>query len=217
MQKNRFVSRRVLTHLALGGSVALLYESMNDLFPYERYDLLVVTMGYASLALICLSLVIGTWYLLRQRRNPVNLDVRRDVGIWAGITGGWHVVLVLRGIVPNGQLPVYFLRETSSGGYTLQLSLFGISNDLGLCALLLLTLLSVLSNTASLRWLKGRRWKQVQRLTYPLLLLAVGHTLGYQYLNLRGPWLLSFVLLLVALVCVAQGWGIALTLARRRR
>jgi sulfoxide reductase heme-binding subunit YedZ len=216
MQKKHLISRRMLTHLVLGGSVALLYETINDLFPSRRYDLWIVALGYASLVLICLSLSIGTCYLLHQRRNPVNLDMRRDIGIWAGITGGWHVVLVLRGIVPSGQLPFYFLRETSSGGYTLQLSLFGISNDLGLLALLLLTLLSVLSNTASLRWLKGRRWKQIQRLTYPLLLLAVGHTLGYQYFNLRGPLLLIFVLCLVVLVCLAQGWGIALMVSRRK-
>jgi DMSO/TMAO reductase YedYZ heme-binding membrane subunit len=72
------------------------------------------------------------------------------------------------------------------------------------------------SNTFSLRILKGKRWKQVQRLTYLLMLFAAAHTLGYEYLNLREPVFFVFVIVLLALVLVCQGIGIVLMLLRRR-
>jgi DMSO/TMAO reductase YedYZ heme-binding membrane subunit len=85
------------------------------------------------------------------------------------------------------------------------------------CATLLLIVLLALSNTVSLRVLKGKRWKQLQRLTYPLALLAVAHTFGYQYLNLRGPVLLVMVIIPLVMVLACQGLGIVLTVSQQRR
>ena len=73
------------------------------------------------------------------------------------------------------------------------------------------------SNQCALRVLKGKRWKQLQRLTYPLVLLAVAHTFGYQYLNLRGPFLLVLLIIPIVIVLACQGLGIVLTLSRQRR
>jgi len=67
------------------------------------------------------------------------------------------------------------------------------------------------------RWLKGKRWKQLQRLAYPLALAAVLHTLGFQYLNLRGPILSGCVFGIILLVFICQGSGIALHHSRQRR
>lgn len=78
-------------------------------------------------------------------------------------------------------------------------------------------MLLALSNTASLRYLKGKRWKLLQRLTYLLIPLILVHTFGYQYLNLRAPVFTWGVIALSILVLVCQGLGIALTLARRKR
>ena len=76
-------------------------------------------------------------------------------------------------------------------------------------------LLLALSNAVSLRVLKGKRWKQLQRLMYPLVLLAVAHTFGYQYL--RGPFLLVLLIILIIIVLACQGLGIVLTLSRQCR
>ena len=79
-------------------------------------------------------------------------------------------------------------------------------------------MLLTLSNTISLRVLKGEHWKRLQRLTYPLALFAVIHTFGYQYLNLRVPFLFLMVIILIELVLIGQGLGIkGLTLSRQRR
>jgi sulfoxide reductase heme-binding subunit YedZ len=216
-QVKRLRPRRVMTHLLLGGIVMALYLLIAIFIPRgKQAGFLIVALGYLSLSLIFVTLLIGPLNLLRLRHNPVNIDLRRDVGIWAGITGCWHVLLVFRGTLLNDQILRYFL-QTGCCGYTPLLNVFGISNDLGLFATLLLILLLALSNAVSLRVLKGKRWKQLQRLTYPLVLLAVAHTFGYQYLNLRGPFLLVLLIIPIVIVLACQGLGIVLTLSRQRR
>ena len=217
MQSTQFGFKRVITHLFLGGIPITLSLLLVLYFPRDKpIEFLIIAWGYLSLLLICIALLIGPIHLLRVRRNPVNLDLRRDVGIWAAITGCVHILLVFRGTLLDNQLFLYFLR-TGCCGYVPLLNVYGISNDLGLFAALLLLLLLTLSNTVSLRVLKGKRWKQLQRLTYLLVLFAVAHTFGYQYLNLRGPFLLVLVVILIVIVIVCQGLGIVLTLSRRHR
>lgn len=209
--------KRWITHLLLSGVVVALYLlSARFLARGKQIELLIILLGYLSLLLVCVTLLIGPLNLLRQRRNPVNIDLRRDIGIWAGITGCLHVLLVLRGSLGNGQALLYFLSQ-SCCGYTPLLTVFGLSNDAGLFATLLLILLLALSNTFSLRILKGKRWKWLQRLAYPLALLALAHTFGFQYLNLRGPLIIGLIAGLSVIVLVCQGLGMALTLARRTR
>jgi methionine sulfoxide reductase heme-binding subunit len=212
-----FGLKRVVTHLSLGGMAMMLYVFIALFIPREKQvGFLIIALGYLSLLLICVTLLIGPLNLLRSRRNPVNLDLRRDIGIWAGIAGCWHVALVLRGTLLNGQVLLYFMRAGCCG-YIPQLNIFGISNDFGLFATLLLLMLLTLSNTISLRLLKGKYWKRLQRLTYPLAIFAVIHTFGYQYLNLRVPFLFLVVIILIVLVLVGQGLGIGLTLSRQHR
>lgn len=215
MQAKRVAHPRLVTHLVLGSMMAALYLFLARLFPGGRQiELFVIVLGYLCLILACVSLLIGPLSLLRRRRNPVNIDLRRDIGIWAGITGCLHVLFVLRGRVQDGLILLYFLREGPQG-YMPLFSVFGMSNDFGLFATLLLLLLLALSNTASLRYLKGKYWKLLQRLTYLLVPLILVHTFGYQYLNLRGPLLVWGVIALSIGVLACQTMGIALTLARR--
>lgn len=210
-----FGFQRVITHLVLLGMTVTLYLLIGFLVPEgKQVGFLIVALGYLSLLLIGVTLIIGPFNLLRSRRNPVNIDLRRDVGIWAAIAGCWHVLLVFHGTVLNGQLLQYFLQ---AGSYRMQLDVYGFSNDFGLLATLLLLLLLALSNAVSLRVLKGKWWKRMQRLTYPLALLAVAHTLGYQYLNVRGQFLFVMVIILIVLVLTCQACGIVLTMSRRRR
>lgn len=217
MQTKRMPRQRITTHLCLGGLVVALYLLIARFLPVGKgFELLIIALGYLSLLLIALTLLIGPLHLLRSRRNPVNIDLRRDVGIWAALTGCLHVLLVLRGNIGDGEALLYFLRRGCCG-YTPLLTIYGLSNDAGLFATVLLLLLLVTSNTLSLRLLKGKRWKLLQRLTYLLIALAVAHTLGYQYLNLRGAIFTWGMVLLSALILVCQGWGIAVTLARRER
>ena len=66
-----------------------------------------------SLCLLCVTLLIGPLNLLRKRLNPVNIELRRDTGIWAGITGCLHVVFALLDIIAAASSS--FLLPTRTG------------------------------------------------------------------------------------------------------
>lgn len=215
--KQRLSLQNFPTHAVIIGIMAIFYVlSRSFVTPVKLTGFLMVILGYFSLLLICVTLLIGPLALLRWRRNPVNIEVRRDVGIWAGITGGLHVLLTFRGTLVNNYILFFFLRPNCCGGYVPELHLFGISNDIGLLATILLLVLTALSNTVSLRLLRGKWWKRVQRLTYPLVVLALLHTFIYQYINIRDAILIVLTIALLLLVLICQGVGIALTLSRKR-
>ena len=217
MQAKFLVWKRWLTHLLLCTIVSALYVLVERFFPAEkRGEALLRSLGYLSLLLLGVTLLIGPLNLLRQRRNPVNIDLRRDIGIWAGIAGCLHVLLALRGSLRDNRILLYFLRQGCCG-YTPLFTIYGLSNDAGLFATLLLLLLLALSNTLTLRLLKGKRWKWLQRSSYLLALLALAHTFGFQYLNVRGAVWTGLVLALSGIVLICQTGGIMLMLLRRRR
>ena len=207
---------RLATHLALalltivGCLVAVVFDRSAVLA-----EPLSLGLGYIGLLYIGASLLIGPLYLARQRRNPVNLYIRRDVGIWAGITSLLHVVLGLQ-IFEQGQILLYFFRQVQ-GHYLPQLDLFGLSNWVGLLAAVIVLVLLVLSNDWSLRRLKGKRWKGIQRWTYPLIVLAILHTFGYQITNTRdAPYILA-VVGFTLILAIGQGTGALVYLQRQSR
>jgi sulfoxide reductase heme-binding subunit YedZ len=136
---------------------------------------LTVGLGYVGLLFIIFTLLVGPYKLLWQRRNPVNINLRRDIGIWAGLTGAAHVVVGFQ-VHQRGRILRYFFNKDGE----FLTNLFGASNVAGLFATLLIILLLLLSNDISLKQLKGPRWKFLQRFNYVLFVLVVAHTFGYQ-------------------------------------
>lgn len=210
--------KRWLAHLAL------LLVTLGGIFATQRLYLptaafgfvLTIATGYLSLVMIVLTLLIGPFKLLRQRRNPVNIDLRRDVGIWAAFNGVVHVIF---GFQVHDRLGIvgYFLRETESGSYTLLTNRFGIANWVGLVATVILLALLFTSNDLMLRRLKGRRWKALQRWNYGLAGLAFLHTFLYQMVSGRERDFVTFTLLLTLALLAGQFVGIQLYRARHDR
>lgn len=210
-----FGLRRLLTHVALALVSAGACWAAHLYVPRaEAAFVFMLGFGYISLAFIALTLLIGPINLLRQRRNPVSINLRRDVGIWAGITGCLHIVFALQ-LHFQGRVWFYFFAPVD-GGFRPLLNRFGIANWLGLAAAVILVLLLLTSNTLSLRRLKGKRWKQLQRLNYGLAVLVLLHTLLLQGNGQRQPIFMYVVLLMTLLVMVVQWWGMGLYRSRRR-
>jgi sulfoxide reductase heme-binding subunit YedZ len=176
---------------------------------------LTIATAYISLALIVLTLLIGPFKLMVQRRNPVNIDLRRNVGIWAAFNGIVHVIF---GLQVHDRVGVigYFLRQTAEG-YTLLTNRFGIANWVGLVATVILLVLLFTSNDLSLRRLKGRRWKALQRWNYGLAGLTLLHTFLYQVVSGRERDFVTFTLLLTLVLLAGQFMGIQLYRASRNR
>ncbi len=209
-----FTPRRWLTHFVLALFSVGGYLLAGRYAPKGSPDyLLTIGMGYVSLALISLSLIIGPLMLLRQRQNPVNLMLRRDVGIWAGITGLIHVFFGLF-LNARGDLLTNFLRWTEDG-YRILTSLRGITNDIGLIATLILLALLLTSNNLMLRRLKGKPWKALQRWNYVLFGLVLLHTFTYQRVSIRESYFRSGTLLLMLGALIVQAVGIQLYRQRK--
>lgn len=208
---------RWLTHFALLlitlGAVYLTrrFYAPNAALSY----ILTIATGYLSLGLLIITLLVGPLKLMWQRRNPVNVDLRRDVGIWTAINGLIHVVF---GLQVRERLGVigYFLRETANG-YVLLTNRFGIANWVGLAATVILIVLLATSNDWSLRKLRGPRWKAVQRWNYGLAGLALLHTFLYQMVSGREHYLITATLAFTLVLLAGQFVGIQLYRAGRRR
>jgi sulfoxide reductase heme-binding subunit YedZ len=137
----------------------------------------------------------------------VNIDLRRDTGIWAGISGCLHVFFALQ-LHVQGQILFYFFQPTQEGSLRPLLNRFGVGNYIGAAATILLVLLLLTSNMLSLRKLKGRRWKTLQRSNYILAILALLHTLIFQESSHREPIFMDTLFIVGAAVIALQMVGL---------
>src|SRR3954467_12272387 len=96
MWKPSYWTRRMLRHLALlsAACITTCLAYVATAPPDVRHRLSMAT-AYAALAFLAASLALGTWNVLTRRPNPVSFDLRRDIGIWAGVLALLHTVIGL--------------------------------------------------------------------------------------------------------------------------
>jgi methionine sulfoxide reductase heme-binding subunit len=167
--------------------------------------------AYPALVLLGATLLIGPLNLLRNRPNPVSIDLRRDLGIWAGILAILHTAIGQ--CVHLRERPwMYYVYGPAEHPHRLALrhDLFGFANDSGAFAALIVVALLATSNDFSLRTLGTRRWKQLQRWNYAAAALVALHAFGYQGIEKQRP---QFVAVVVA--CVATALAMQWAAARR--
>lgn len=184
--------------------------------PYTMFGLSMAS-GYVGLLAVSIVLILGPWNVVRNRPNPVSTDLRRDLGIWAGVLGLVHVVTGLQ-VHFRGRMWLYFL-DPSGRPHPVPLrhDLFGLANFAGLGATLVLLMLLALSNDLSLRALGARRWKSLQRWNYAYLALVIAHTAAYQVVTERARLYVALSVAMVGVVIAAQLAGIRLNVLRSRK
>jgi sulfoxide reductase heme-binding subunit YedZ len=171
--------------------------------------------GYIALGLIGLTLLIGPANLLLRRRTPVSSYLARDIGMWAAIISVIHVIV---GFFVHGP-PAPFVKRILFYFFTPDGSPltngFGMGNWTGLAGTVIVVGLLAISNDFSLRKLKAKRWKNLQRLNYALFTLVLVHAIFYGAL-LRITSITTILLgFIVSLVFLGQLIGIWLW--RRRQ
>lgn len=180
--KRERLIRRVWVHhlpiaLATLACVAVLYVTR----PYKDViSKASFATAYPALVLIGATLLIGPWNLLRGIRTPASSDLRRDLGIWAGIIGILHSV-VGQMVHLRGRFWLYYVYEHPER-HTIPLrhDLFGFANFTGLLGAIVVLALLATSNDYSLRALGTPRWKQLQQWNYAAFVLVAAHTIAYQ-------------------------------------
>ncbi len=187
--------------LATAGCVVLSWEvfaARRDLVSHIS-----IATAYPALVLTSAALLLGPWQVLRRRHNPVSSDLRRDLGIWAGIMALVHTVVGLN-VHLRGRPWLYFVDEHRRVRH----DLFGFGNDTGLIAALLFLMLLAISNDLSLRRLGTRKWKSLQRWTYAAAALTILHAVAYQQVEKRQAAYQVAVWGITATLAVVQlaGW-----------
>lgn len=209
------VSRRLLAHhLPIALLAILIAIVLYFTRPYhDVISRLSFATAYPALALLAATLLIGPWNLLRRAPNPTSIDLRRDLGIWAGIVGIAHTA-VGQCVHLRGRPWLYYVyRPQEHHVFPVRHDLFGLSNYTGLLSVVILAVLLATSNDLSLRALGTPRWKRLQRWNYAVFALAAIHAVGYLVIEKQK---LSFVMVVgfllgIALVLQAAGY-----LLRRR-
>jgi methionine sulfoxide reductase heme-binding subunit len=135
--------------------------------------------AYPALALLAATLLIGPWNVLRRKPNPVSSDLRRDLGIWAGILGVLHAA-VGQFVHLRGRPWLYYVYGPGEHHHGMRHDLFGLANYTGALGALLLAMLFATSNDFSLRRLGTGKWKQLQRWNYAVFALVAVHSFAFQ-------------------------------------
>jgi len=135
--------------------------------------------AYPALALLAVTLLVGPLNLLFHKPNPVSSDLRRDIGIWAGLLGILHAG-VGQFVHLRGRPWLYYVYGPTEHHHGMRHDLFGLANYTGALGTLLLILLLATSNDFSLRRLGTREWKKMQRWNYAVFALVAVHSFAFQ-------------------------------------
>ena len=208
-RKSRFQQRLVRHHLPLflasSAGAAVLYFTR----PYpDVLSRLSFSTAYPAIMLLAVTLLTGPWNILRMRVNPVSSDLRRDIGIWAGILGIVHTA-VGQCVHLRGRPWLYYVYGPQEHHHGLRHDLFGFANYTGAFSVLLLVALLATSNDWSLRRLGTPRWKSLQRWNYAVFALAAAHAIGYLVIEEQKlPFDLT-IAVCIAVTLVIQALGFA--------
>jgi len=111
MISRRLTHRMLRHHLPIGLATLaagyLLYSTRS--FP-DVLTRLSFSSAYPALVLLTATLLIGPLKILVGRRLAVSMDFRRDIGIWAGLVGLFHVWLGSVCICADGPGYIIFTR-----------------------------------------------------------------------------------------------------------
>lgn len=191
IRQQRLRQRLLLHHLPLlllsSGAVAWIFVTR----PYKDVWMKAsFATAYPALILLAATLLIGPLNLLLRRRNPVSIDLRRDLGIWAGILAIVHTAIG-QNVHLRGRPWLYYIYDHPERHVLpVRHDVFGLANYSGALCTLLVILLLVTSNDLSLRRLGTRPWKSLQRWNYAAFALLAIHALAYEkgIENQKLPW-----------------------------
>jgi len=158
-------------------------------------------------AWLCVALLvavpggIGPWQALRTGRPVINQLLRRDLGIWAALTGLAHLVVATGIVMQAAYFRAYITGPPDNplpgwAGWIGTLSIVA-----GYLVGLLFLMLLALSNHWSLARLGPARWKRLQGAAVVALFLTIAHGVIFQVIEGRtGGWLATLVVVSAAIL-----------------
>ncbi len=202
-KRSRLPSRLLRHHLPL---LVLSFVSVATLYSTRPYSDVIsrasFATAYPALALLATTLLVGPWNVLRRTANPVSSDLRRDLGIWAGILGVVHAA-VGQFVHLRGRPWLYYVYGPGEHRHGMRHDLFGLANYSGALGVLLLATLFATSNDLSLKRFGARKWKQLQRWNYAVFALVAVHSIAFQMVEKqKQPWVITVSICITAALIV---------------
>jgi DMSO/TMAO reductase YedYZ heme-binding membrane subunit len=167
--------------------------------PYVTvWECLSVASAWLCMFMLSAAMTMGPLRRIGGQASPVNIYIRRDLGIWAALLGLLH--FYVGNVVAMN--PVYvgkFVRGVSAPpGEIVRDQLFSWGSIAGTIVAILFLMLLAISSDRALHWLRPERWKKIQKTAHLALWLTVLHGFAYQVLEAR--WLPLALLLAVTLL-----------------
>ncbi len=171
-------------------------------------DRLSIVSAYLCLGLLCAGLAIGPIRAIRTGRPTINNYLRRDIGIWAGVTGLAHLFIATTLSMTPEYMQTFVDITDVPPSHAARAALFAWSTIAGfLVGVVLLTLLG-LSNDKTMQWLGVHWWKRLHRMSYLAFFLTTAHGLAFQALESRNRGLIALVVFTGLSILVLQTTGV---------
>jgi len=170
--------------------------------------------GYISIIILSISLIIGPVNILLKIKNPISTYLRRDISVIGGILALIHSIAGLF-VHLRGNNWQYFLNKTEFG-YSIRTDNFGLANYTGLISALIIVLLLITSNDYLLKKLNSTNWKNIQRLSYLMFILAIIHCFYYRIVKEHLNLIYSLYIPLFIIVLTFQMIGMWLKLTKQK-
>lgn len=142
-------------------------------------------VGDASFVLFALAMLVGPLAVVWRRAAPL-LAWRRALGIWFALLTLVHAYLVWDGWARWSFSRLMGYEDLSAAGVAepvLTMPGFGLSNLMGLVALVLALLLAAVSSERAMRGMGARAWKHLQQYAYVVFYLAGLHVAYFMFLH----------------------------------
>ena len=182
-------------------------------FCWPKKDLITYltdSTGYIAIIILAISLIVGSLKLILNQNTPISFTFRRDLGLTGSVFTLAHSICGLF-VHFRGNSWQYFFTKTGQT-FTIRLDDFGLANYFGLFSAFLILLLMISSNNYSIRKLSPGRWKNFQRLTYLMFILAITHCVYYRVVLNSTGLIYSFYLPMLLIILGFQIIGIQLKL-----
>ena len=147
-----------------------------------------------------------------ERNNLSKIDSKEQLYPLYKKANPTHTSNIVIGIqVHMGNIWLYFFKAVKGDdSYKFRDDLFGWANYAGFVAGLIVLVLLLLSNDLSLKWLRPRRWKNIQRWNYLLFALVLMHGIMYQIIEKRTMVIILLFSMIMLMPVIGQSLGFSI-------
>jgi DMSO/TMAO reductase YedYZ heme-binding membrane subunit len=171
-------------------------------------DRLSIVSAYLCLFLLGIVLLIGPWHAVTNDRKTANIYLRRDIGIWAALSGLLHFYLANVLSMNYEYLGLFVENAAAPPSAEVRSELYSWGTISGYVIAVFFIILIGLSSDRALRFLGLKWWKRIQRVSYLAFIFTCAHGFAFQVLESREMLWIGVIALVILITLTGQAFGI---------